>query len=301
MSLTNLTVMYGHLEGAGGGFARDPSGYLSIETGIFRKHGLNVSWQHVQGTEQRYRRLEDGSAQISLLVGRASLQHFLTSKTTRILGCVMNSCPYYLVASPAIATLEDLKGKVVACREGPSRNTPIAETFYERARLRAGGDLTLQLPAGDQDAFDLLISGRAQAALLPRPFGFIAEEKGFKRIADWPEIVDDPLPITIETTSNLARERVNDFATFVAAHREGIGYFKANRAEAIRVLEKQFGHSRAMAEKIFRDYVICMDETLTVDFKQFEKLLFQVAPEAAVDARRLASEWIAPGAVRNEA
>ena len=298
MSLIDLTVMYGHLEGAGGDFARDPSGYLSIESGIFRKHGLNVSWQHVQGTEQRYRRLEDGSAQISLLVGRASLQHFLTSKTTRILGCVMNSCPYYLVASPAIATPRDLKGKVVACREGPSRNTPIVETFYELARLRVGGELTLDLPSGDQDAFDLLISGKAQAALLPRPFGFIAEENGFKRIPDWPEVVDDPLPITIETTSNLARERVNDFATFIAAHREGIGYFKANRAEAIGVLEKQFGHSRAMAEKIFSDYVICMDETLKVDFKQFEKLLSQVAPEAAVDARRLASEWIVPGGLK---
>jgi hypothetical protein len=252
----------------------------------------------VQGTEQRYRRLEDGSAQISLLVGRASLQHFLTSKTTRILGCVMNSCPYYLVASPAIATPKDLKGNVMACREGASRNTPIAEAFYDMARLRVGGDLTLQLSSGDQDAFDLLIGGKAQAALLPRPFAFIAEENGFKRIPDWPEIVDDPLPITIETTGKLARERVSDFATFIAAHREGIGYFKANRAEAIGVLENQFGHSHAMAEKIFSDYVICMDETLKVDFKQFEKLLSQVAPQGAVDARRLASEWIVPGALK---
>ncbi len=59
-----LSVMYGHLEGAGRGFARDPSGYLSVEAGIFRKHALEVSWQHVQGTEERYRRLADGSAQI---------------------------------------------------------------------------------------------------------------------------------------------------------------------------------------------------------------------------------------------
>ncbi len=82
MSLVNLTVMYGHLEGAGGDFARDPSGYLSIKTGIFRKHGLDVSWNHVQGTEERYRRLENGSAQISLVVGRASLPQ---SRSCRIL------------------------------------------------------------------------------------------------------------------------------------------------------------------------------------------------------------------------
>jgi len=298
MSLVNLTVMYGHLEGAGRRFARDPTGYLSIEAGIFRKHGLDVSWQHVQGTEERYRRLENGSAQISLLVGRASLQHFLTSKSTRILGAAMNSCPYYLIVSPSVNSLEDLRGKVVACREGPSRNTPIADTFYERARLRLGKDLTLQLPNGDQDAFNLLVGGEAQAALLPRPFGFIAEEKGFKRLNEWPEVVDDPLPITIETTVKLFNEREKDLTAFLAAHSVGIGYFKSHRADAMRILTKQFGHSQTLAQKTLDDYITCMDEELKVDFNRFEKLLSQVAPESSVNARQVASEWIAPGATK---
>jgi len=299
MSLVNLTVMYGHLEGAGRGFARDPTGYLSVEAGIFLKYGLDVSWQHVQGTEERYRRLENGSAQISLLVGRASLQHFLTSKSTRILGAAMNSCPYYLIVSPSVNSLEDLRGKVVACREGPSRNTPIADTFYERARLRLGKDLTLQLPNGDQDAFNLLVGGEAQAALLPRPFGFIAEEKGFKRLNEWPEVVDDPLPITIETTVKLFNEREKDLTAFLAAHSEGIGYFKSHRADAMRILTKQFGHSQTLAQKTLDDYITCMDEELKVDFNRFEKLLSQVAPESSVNARQVASEWIAPGATKH--
>ncbi len=298
MSLVSLTVMYGHLEGAGRGFARDPTGYLSIEAGIFRKHGLDISWQHVQGTEERYRRLEDGSAQLSLLVGRASLQHFLTSRTTRILGAVMNSCPYYLVASPSINSLNDLKGKVVVCREGPSRNTPIAETFKERTQLRVGTDLQLKFPNGDQDAFNLLVSGEAQAALLPRPFGFIAEEKGFKRIDEWPEVVDDPLPITIETTTKLYGEREKDFKIFLGAHGEGIRHFKSNRAGALRILTEQFGHAQTLAEKTLDDYVTCMDENLKVDFTRFEKLLSQVVPGAPVNARQVASEWIAPGAMK---
>jgi len=260
---------------------------------------LDVSWQHVQGTEERYRRLENGSAQISLLVGRASLQHFLTSKSIRILGAAMNSCPYYLIVSPSINSLEDLRGKVVACREGPSRNTPIADTFYERARLRLGKDLTLKLPNGDQDAFNLLVGGEAQAALLPRPFGFIAEEKGFKRLNEWPEVVDDPLPITIETTVKLFNEREKDLTAFLAAHSVGIAYFKSHRADAMRILTKQFGHSQTLAQKTLDDYITCMDEELKVDFNRFEKLLSQVAPESSVNARQVASEWIAPGATKH--
>ena len=297
MSLIHLTVMYGHLEGAGGDFARDPTGYLSIEAGIFQKHNLAISWQHVQGTEERYRRLESGSAQLSLLVGRASLQHFLASKSTRILGAVMNSCPYYLIASPALNALKDLKGKLIVCREGPSRNTPIRETFYEKARLQVGADLTLKLLNGDQDAFNALISGAAQAALLPRPFGFIAEEKGFKRVDEWPGVVDDPMPITIETTEKLFRERAGDLATFLIAHSEGIRHFKSHRADALRILTGQFGHSQTLAAKTLDDYVTYMDEGLKVDFRHFEKLLSQVAPGAG-NAREVASKWIAPGALK---
>jgi len=42
-----------------------------------------------------------------------------------------------------------------------------------------------------------------------------------------------------------------------------------------------------------------MDERLTVDFKQLEKLLSQVAPNTPGGARQVASEWIVPGALRD--
>jgi ABC-type nitrate/sulfonate/bicarbonate transport system substrate-binding protein len=298
MSLVQLNIMYGHLEGSAGKFARDPSGYLSMDAGIYQKHGLDVSWNHVQGTEERYRRLADGSAQISFVVGRASLQHFLDSRTTRILGCAMNSCPYYLVASPQVRELGDLRGKTIVCREGPSRNTPIAKTFRERAHLSVGENLMLQLRNSDVEAFNLLVSGKASAALLPRPFGFWAEERGFKRITDWPDVVDDPLPISIETTVTLLRDRGKDFSIFLQAHRDGIRHMKAHRAETLGMLGARFGHSPSFATKTFDDYLICMDEKLTVDFKQLEKLLSQVAPDTPGGARQVASEWIVPGGLK---
>jgi ABC-type nitrate/sulfonate/bicarbonate transport system substrate-binding protein len=298
MTLAHLSVMYGHLEGTDIKFARDPSGYLSIEAGIYHKHGLEVSWNHVQGTEERYRRLESGEADLSFVVGRASLQHFLDTQSTRVLGCAMNSCPYYLVADTAVGGLRDLKGKTVACREGPARGVPFEKVFQEQAGLKLGDDVTLRLPKSDQETFHFLIGGRVDAALLPRPYGFMAEEKGFKRITAWPAVVDDPLPITIETTVALAKERLNEFCAFIEAHRKGVRYIKTNRNEALRILAGRFGHSPALAARTVEEYLVCMDESLAVDFKQFERLLSQVAPEKASDARQIASDWIMPGALR---
>jgi len=298
MSLARINVMYGHLEGTNTKFARDPSGYLSIETGIYQRHGLEISWNHVRGTEERYRRLESGDAQISFVVGRASLQHFLDTQSTRVLGCAMNSCPYYLVADAAVGGLRELKGKKVACREGPARGVPFARVFQEYAGLKLGGEVTLKLPKSDQETFHLLIGGEVDAALLPRPYGFMAEEMGFKKITAWPAVVDDPLPITIETTAALAKERRDEFRTFIEAHREGIRYLRANRNEALRILAGKFGHSPALAARTVEEYLVCMDESLAVDIRQFERLLSQVAPERSGDARRIASEWIVAGALR---
>jgi hypothetical protein len=87
-------------------------------------------------------------------------------------------------------------------------------------------------------------------------------------------------------------------SAFLEAHREGIRYLKTRRAETVRMLQKQFGHSPSLAAKTYDDYLVCMDEGLRADFVQVEKLLAQVAPNRLIGARGIASEWIVSGALR---
>ena len=107
-----------------------------------------------------------------------------------------------------------------------------------------------------------------------------------------------PLPITIETTEAIERERRKDFTAFLAAHREGILYAKANREKVIALLTGKFGHGRSLAEKTFDDYMPWMDETLRVDKRQFTRLLNQVAAEASGGGAMIAAEWIVPAALK---
>jgi ABC-type nitrate/sulfonate/bicarbonate transport system substrate-binding protein len=298
MSLARLNVMYGHLEGTDGKFARDITGYLSIDEGIYEKHGLEVSWNHIQGTEERYRRLESGQAQVSFVVGRASLQHFLDTHSTRLLGCAMNSCPYLMVAGTEIGEIKDLKGRTVACREGPARGVAFDQLFQQLGGLRSGTDLRMQFLAADQDAFRALLDKKVDAALVPRPYGFLAEEGGFHRLEKWPGGVDDPLPISIETTEVLWRERQKDLTAFVTAHREGVRHALGNPAKVIDLLTVKFGHSRALALKTFDDYMGYMDASLLVEMRHLTKLLDQVAPDVPGGASKIAAEWIVPGATK---
>jgi ABC-type nitrate/sulfonate/bicarbonate transport system substrate-binding protein len=296
---SRINVVYGHLEGTGTKFARDPSGYLSIEKGIFARHGLEVHWEHVQGTEERYRRLEENSAQVSLVVGRASLQHFLNFRRTRILGCAMNSCPYLLISDAAIREIRALKHRTVACREGPARGTPLARAFQDGGGLKLGEELAMRFVASDQDAFIELTSGKVEAALLPRPYGFIAEERDFNRLSDWPDVLDDPLPITIEVMERFVTDRPADCEAFLTAHRDGIRYLKDHRAEAMRMLQDRFAHSELLAAKTCDDYFVYMDERLKIDFAKFQQLLAQFAPLATAEARQIVADWIRPGGLRD--
>jgi len=299
MVLTKISAMYGHLEGIDGKFARDITGYLSIADGIYEKHGLEVSWNHVQGTEERYRRLGSGEAQISFVVGRASLQHFLDTHSTRVLGCAMNTCPYLLIADPAIKEVKDLKNHIVVCREGPARGVPLRWQFQQLGGGDMGYDPQIKLVASDQEAFHTLLDKKAIAAIVPRPYGFVAEDKGFHRILEWNDMVDDPLPITIETTKELLGAREKDFRTFLLAHAEGIRHAKANREKVVQLLIDKFGHYRALAERTFDDYLGYMDASLQIDMLHLSKLVAQVSSDKAANARHIAAQWAMTGALKD--
>jgi hypothetical protein len=96
----------------------------------------------------------------------------------------------------------------------------------------------------------------------------------------------------------LQRERSQDCAAFIAAHREGVRHAKANREKVIALLTGKFGHGRSLAEKTFDDYMPWMDETLRVDKRQFTRLLNQVAAEASGGGAMIAAEWIVPAALK---
>ena len=298
MALAKLNCMYGHLEGIDGKFARDITGYLSIADGIYEKHGLEVSWNHVQGTEERYRRLGSGEAQISFVVGRASLQHFLDTRSTRVLGCAMNTCPYLMVADSAIKEIKDLKNQIVVCREGPARGVPFGWQFQQLGGIAMGDDFQIKLVQSDQEAFHMLLDKKAAAAIVPRPYGFVAEDKGFHRMPGWNDMVDDPLPITIETTQQLLGEREKDFRVFLTAHREGIIHAKASREKVVQLLIDKFAHYRSLAERTFDDYLRYMDESLQIDMLHMGKLVAQVSNDKAANARQIATEWAIAGAVK---
>ena len=296
MQLTRLRVLYGVLGEGGEKVARDPTGYLGIERGIYRRRGLELSWDHVQGTDERNQALASGEADLSLVIGRASLQHFLRTGATRLIGSCMNNSPYLLMAAPGIDAIAGLRGKALACRRVIVETAPLAGTLRERGGLEPGADVRLEAVDTDQHALDRLTAGYAGAALLPRPFDFVARERGFLPVPDWPEVAGDPLPISIETMASTLRDKGNALRTFLVSHQEAIRYLQGHRSETLAMLQRVFGYAPDLAAGLYDDYLGLLDPRLTVDLSQVERLLRLTAPDAPTSLSELASRWLAPGA-----
>ena len=296
MEVTRLRVLYGVLGEGGEMVARDPTGYLAIEQGIYRRRGLELSWDHVQGTDERNQALASGEADLSLVIGRASLQHFLRTGATRLIGSCMNSSPYLLMAAPEARTLADLRGKTLACRRVIAETAPLVGALLERGGLELGADVRLEAVDTDQHALDRLTAGSAVAALLPRPFDFVARERGFLPVSDWPEVAGDPLPISIETMASTLRDKGNALRMFLVSHREAIRYLQGHRSETLAMLQRVFGYAPDLAAVLYDDYLGLLDPRMTVDLPQVERLLRLTAPDAGVEVAELASRWLAPGA-----
>lgn len=301
MQVTRLRVLYGVLGEGSESVARDPTGYLGIEQGIYRRHGLELSWDHVQGTEERNQALADGDADLSLVIGRASLQHFLRTGATRLMGSCMNSSPYVLMVPAGTRELAHIEGKVLACRRVIAETAPLAETFRNVGRLELGTDLGLDTVDTDQHALDRLTEGSAGAALLPRPFDFVAHERGFQPLTGWPVVADDPMPITVETMAARLSEKGGIIAAFLAAHREAVRYLQGHRNETLAMLGRVFGYAPDLAAVLYDEYLMLLDSRLTVDLPQVEKLVRLTAPDADVSVPELASRWLVPGAATPEA
>lgn len=301
MQVTRLRVLYGVLGEGSESVARDPTGYLGIEQGIYRRHGLDLSWDHVQGTEERNQALANGDADLSLVIGRASLQHFLRTGATRVVGSCMNSSPYVLMAPAGTHELAHLDGKVLACRRVIAETAPLAETFRSLGRLELGSDLGLDTVDTDQHALDRLTEGSAGAALLPRPFDFVARERGFLPLAGWPVVADDPMPITVEAMAGRLSEKDGIVAAFLAAHREAIRFLHEHRSVTLSMLGRVFGYAPDLAAVLYDEYLVLLDSRLTVDLPQVEKLVRLTAPDTGGGVSELASRWLAPGAANPEA
>jgi len=146
--------------------------------------------------------------------------------------------PYDLVAKPGIASMKELKGKVISLG-GPKDITRIYVERMLKANGVNPGEFDMVFAGATTARASALLAGAVDAAILLPPFDFQAVAKGFNSLGLTIDYVND-LPFSGTAVNNTwAAANKATLEKLLRAENKAIAWFEdeQNRSEALRILK----------------------------------------------------------------
>jgi ABC-type nitrate/sulfonate/bicarbonate transport system substrate-binding protein len=220
--------------------------YIGLRKGFFTEAGVTLDLIYAPSASGLVQQLAAGSLDIVADVGAVEPIHAVEKGAPvallRIMGRVSS---YEMVAKPSIASVKDLKGKII-CIGGL---VDINRVYLERIMQANGlhdGDYDITVVGNTAGRFAALKSGTVDATLLSPPVNFFAEDAGFRKVAMVFDYAGD-LPFSAMDVSLAYAAKHRDALThLLAAIDKSIAWFDddANRDEAIDILAAEMKSQR---------------------------------------------------------
>lgn len=149
----------------------------AVARGLFEPIAGEVSFATWKDPDELRAGIASGTMQVTVLPTQAAANLYNRGLGVRLANVMTDGLTYVMAADPGIAGIADLAGRSVAL---PFRNdTP--DILLRRLMAEAGlaPDAVKVAPASNPiEAVQLLLSGRAEAAVLPEPAATLAEIRG---------------------------------------------------------------------------------------------------------------------------
>ena len=240
---------------------------IAEEKGFFKSEGLNavsVVMQNQVVVNGVVARQVDYGGTFSNFVGAA-----LSGLPVRIVMAVMDGSDHYLVTSPNIKRVEDLKGKKFGISSFGGTPHSEAVMILRKYGMNPEKDVTFLQIGGSSSRYTALDSGSIDAAMLVPPFNKLAAKRGFNEILSFNEIMSIPLGgLTVHTQR--MKEKPDEIVKMIKAMLKGVNYIRNNQAEILSMMASKWGIKEAdVREGIYRDIVgiytrngVASDETM---------------------------------------
>jgi NitT/TauT family transport system substrate-binding protein len=240
---------------------------IAEEKGFFKSEGLSavsVVMQNQVVVNGVVARQVDYGGTFSNFVGAA-----LSGLPVRIVMAVMEGSDHYLVTSPNIKKVEDLKGKKFGISSFGGTPHSEAVMILRKFGMNPEKDVTFLQIGGSSSRCTALDSGAIDAAMLVPPFNKLAAKRGFNEILSFNEIMNIPLGgLTVHTQR--IKEKPDEIVKMIKAMLKGVNYIRNNQAEILSIMASKWGIKEAdVREGIYRDIVgiytrngVASDETM---------------------------------------
>ena len=226
---------------------------IAEEKGFFKSEGLNafsVVMQNQVVVNGVVARQVDYGGTFSNFVGAA-----LSGLPVRIVMAVMDGSDHYLVTSPNVKRVEDLKGKKFGISSFGGTPHSEAIVILRKFGMNPDKDVIFLQIGGSSSRYAALDSGSIDAAMLVPPFNKLAKKRGFNEILSFNEIMNIPLGgLTVHTQR--IKEKPEEIVKMIKAMLKGVDYIRNNQSEMLAIMASKWGIKEAdVREGIYRDIV----------------------------------------------
>jgi NitT/TauT family transport system substrate-binding protein len=213
--------------------------WVAEEKGLFKKHGASVEVIFIGGGASRVvSALIAGEIQFSVGGGDAVIRAAMRGGDSVLVFSPMNRGLQRLIVRPEIRTPAELKGKRVSITRFGSAGHLAFQLFVRKWGMRPEDFQLVQLEASPAMLANLE-KGGTEGAVLTMPSFFVAEERGYRTIADPAEMDIYYLQNSVDTTRSYLKANRAQAIRFGKALIEGVAYFKKYKKESLEVLQKK--------------------------------------------------------------
>ena len=188
MLLTMATDSTGHLRVCTFAGASSLPLFIALERDFFATQGLVVDLVGTRSSKE----LMEGLLDKSFTVVHAAPDNFIAWRDRTAAPIVAwiggTSGPVRLVAAPDVTDIKDLRGREIAVDAPESGFVSVLRKILRQAGV-SDQEISLQAIGATNLRFDALREGRTAATMLTLPWSAIAEEEGFKPLADQRDVL----------------------------------------------------------------------------------------------------------------
>jgi NitT/TauT family transport system substrate-binding protein len=212
--------------------------WVANDQGYFRQNGLDVHMVAANAGTNSLAGLISGQVQfVHIVVDKAITADFGGANLVTV-AMPIDAALMYLYGSKSVASVADLKGKVVADTGAGSATNIAAEILLERAGLHPGQDVSLQHVGGIPGEIAALKAGQVQAAVLDPPFTLMAQQLGDHEVASLPAIHYDYPIGWVVVRNDWADAHAPVVEGYIHALAQAIAFIHQDPSASQRILSK---------------------------------------------------------------
>jgi ABC-type nitrate/sulfonate/bicarbonate transport system substrate-binding protein len=227
--------------------------WVAQDLGLFAKYGLQHSLNYLAATTAM-QAIVGGSEDIGL-VGNQGIDVALDGADAVYIAGAASRFIFHLYGDPAINSVADLKGKVLAATQPAASTDYAGRMLLRRYGLVPDKDVKIVYAGSSPALLSTLKSGNAAAGLMAPPITFQAEELGLKHILNVTNLNMPFVFVAVVTTRKVLRQEPDAVTRYLKGYTEAISIIHRDKETTMKVMAKFMKtNNRRLLEAVYEEH-----------------------------------------------